>query len=88
MLSKKFKLALLSNRASFFAAGMGIAAWAPMIPYVKERFLLDEHTLGLLLLCVGAGSFSFMPLCSFLSWRLGCKLAGGCLLLVWLQILC
>lgn len=74
MLSKKFKLALLSNRASFFAAGMGIAAWAPMIPYVKERFLLDEHTLGLLLLCVGAGSFSFMPLCSFLSWRLGCKL--------------
>ncbi len=69
------RAALLGNRASFLMAGLGIAAWAPMIPFVKERFALDEHTLGLLLLCVGAGAFSFMPVCSVIAYRLGCRLA-------------
>ena len=62
-----------SNRASFFMAGFCIAAWAPMIPFVKDRFGLDEHNLGLLLLCVGVGSFISMPTSSWLSSRLGCR---------------
>ena len=64
---------IFANRASFFMAGFCIAAWAPMIPYVKERFGLDEHNLGLLLLCVGIGSFVSMPTSSWLSSRLGCR---------------
>lgn len=55
------KKLILSNRIAFLIAGFAIAAWAPMIPFVKERFALDEHSLGLLLLCVGIGSFVSMP---------------------------
>ena len=67
------KQMLFSNRASFLLAGFCIAAWAPMIPFVKERFGLDEHDLGLLLLCVGIGSFISMPTSGYFSSRFGCK---------------
>lgn len=72
-MSTEHRNMLFSNRMSFLSAGFAIAAWAPMIPFVKERFNLDEHTLGLLLLCVGIGSFVSMPISSILSSRLGCK---------------
>ncbi len=62
-----------SNRVGFLAAGFAIAAWAPIIPYIKARFGLDEHGLGLLLLCVGSGSLFSSPLAGFLTARLGCK---------------
>lgn len=75
MLSVNKAAALLSNRASFLMAGTSVAAWAPMIPYIKERFMLDEHTLGLLLLCVGTGAFCFMPISSITASRIGCKVA-------------
>lgn len=64
---------LNSNRCAFLAAGFAVAAWAPMIPFVKERFALDEHQLGLLLLCVGIGSFISMPITGALAGRFGCK---------------
>ena len=63
-----------SNRVGFLAAGLAIAAWAPLIPYVKARFGLDEHGLGLLLLCVGSGSLFSSPLAGLLTSRLGCKI--------------
>lgn len=44
-----------------------------MIPFIKERFNLDEHNLGLLLLCVGIGSFISMPITGYLTGRFGCK---------------
>lgn len=72
MQTKELQL-LNSNRCSFLAAGFAVAAWAPMIPYVKERFALDEHQLGLLLLCVGIGSFISMPITGVLAGRFGCK---------------
>lgn len=64
---------IFSNRLSFLAAGFSIAAWAPMIPYVKDRFNLDEHSLGLLLLCVGIGSFVAMPLNGYFTSKFGCR---------------
>lgn len=64
---------LNSNRCAFLAAGFAVAAWAPMIPFVKDRFQFDEHQLGLLLLCVGIGSFISMPVTGFLAGRLGCR---------------
>lgn len=64
---------IFSNRLSFLAAGFSVAAWAPMIPYVKDRFSLDEHTLGLLLLCVGIGSFVAMPLNGYFTSKFGCR---------------
>lgn len=67
-----FKI-MLSGRGTFLCAGFAIAAWAPMIPYVQQRFDLDEQGLGLMLLCVAGGGLAFMPLSSYLTTRLGCK---------------
>ena len=50
------RLEQMSTRIAFFIAGFGLAAWAPLVPYAKARAGLDEATLGLLLLCLGAGS--------------------------------
>lgn len=72
-LNAEHKPMMLSNRASFLVAGFCLAAWAPMIPFVKERFGLDEHNLGLLLLCVGIGSFVSMPTSGYFSSKFGCR---------------
>ena len=82
-----FPLWMRSNRVGFLAAGFAIAAWAPIIPYVKARFGLEEHGLGLLLLCVGSGSLFSSPLAGFLTARLGCKIPIIGATLVWASCL-
>ncbi|EIW20001.1 MULTISPECIES: MFS transporter [Pelosinus] len=67
----------ISTRIAFFIAGFGIAAWAPLIPYAKDRLGLDEGVLGLLLLCLGAGSIITMPIAGALAARFGCRLMIG-----------
>lgn len=62
-----------ANLYSFMALGMLEASWAPMIPFIKDRFSLDEGSLGLLLLSMGLGSFCALPLVGSLSAKLGCK---------------
>ncbi len=62
-----------STRAAFFVAGFGMAAWAPLVPYAKDRLAVGEGTLGLLLLCLGAGSIATMPLAGALAARFGCR---------------
>jgi predicted MFS family arabinose efflux permease len=62
-----------STRAAFFVAGFGTAAWAPLVPYAKSRLGVGEGTLGLLLLCLGAGSIATMPLAGALAARFGCR---------------
>ncbi|CUH96700.1 putative membrane protein [Propionispora sp. 2/2-37] len=64
----------MSTRAAFFIAGFGISAWAPLVPYAKERLGVDEAALGLLLLCLGAGSIMIMPFAGALAARFGCRL--------------
>lgn len=64
----------LSTRVAFFIAGFGISAWAPLVPYAKDRLSIDEGALGLLLLCLGAGSIITMPLAGALAARFGCRL--------------
>lgn len=49
------------------------AAWAPLVPYVKDTFAIDEGTLGLLMLCSGFGSVCALPLSGFLVNRFGAK---------------
>ena len=46
----------ISTRIVFFIAGIGMAAWAPLVPFAKARAQIEDGMLGLLLLCVGAGS--------------------------------
>ena len=64
----------LSTRIVFFIAGFGMAAWAPLVPFAKIRANIDDGMLGLLLLCLGAGSIVAMPLAGALAARLGCRL--------------
>lgn len=63
----------LSTRIAFFVAGVAMAAWAPLVPYAKARTGVDEGTLGLLLLTLGAGSIAAMPLTGALAARYGCR---------------
>jgi MFS-type transporter involved in bile tolerance (Atg22 family) len=63
----------LATRLSFLVAGFGIACWAPLVPFAKQRLAIDDGTLGLLLLCLGVGSVVAMPLTGFLSARCGSK---------------
>ena len=51
-------LAIRATRLIFLASGIGMAAWAPMVPYAKARLGLDEASLGLLLLAFGGGSMA------------------------------
>src|SRR5476651_58006 len=72
------RLEQFSTRVSFFIAGFGLAAWAPLVPYAKARMGLDEGTLGLLLLCLGVGSIIAMPLAGVLAARFGCRRVTIC----------
>jgi len=76
------RLEQMSTRIAYLIAGIGIAAWAPLVPYAKVRANLDEGTLGLLLLCLGVGSILAMPISGALAARFGCRrvLSGGTLL--------
>ncbi len=63
-----------STRIAFFTAGFGVSAWAPLVPFVKARAGLNDATLGLLLLCLGAGSIAMMSFAGAVSARYGCRL--------------
>jgi predicted MFS family arabinose efflux permease len=63
----------VSTRLAFLTAGLAMSAWAPLVPYAKERLALAEGPLGLLLLCLGAGSLLAMPLTGALAARFGCR---------------
>jgi predicted MFS family arabinose efflux permease len=60
-----------ATRLVFLLSGMGMASWAPMVPYAKSRLGLDDGTLGLVLLCMGCGATAAMPLAGFLNHRFG-----------------
>ena len=69
----------LATRLSFLVAGFGIACWAPLVPFAKERLGVDEGVLGLLLLCLGVGSVVAMLATGALSARYGSRpvIIGG-----------
>jgi predicted MFS family arabinose efflux permease len=62
-----------STRIVFFIAGFGMAAWAPLVPFAKARAEVNDGVLGLLLLCLGAGSMVAMPVAGALAARFGCR---------------
>jgi MFS family permease len=71
-----------ATRATFFISGLGMAAWAPLVPFVRDRLDLDSAQLGLLLLCLGLGAVLSMPFAGTLTARHGCRavilVAAGC----------
>jgi predicted MFS family arabinose efflux permease len=64
----------------FFVIGLGAGAWAPLVPFAKQRLALTDGELGLMLLCLGVGSIVAMPAAGALAARFGCRvvlLIGG-----------
>nr|WKF60627.1 Inner membrane protein YbjJ [Paraburkholderia busanensis] len=68
-----FRNRIAATRAIFLVAGYARASWAPLVPFVKARIGLDDGQLGLLLLCLGAGSMIAMPFTGGLAARFGCR---------------
>ncbi|QXW42873.1 MFS transporter [Pseudomonas amygdali] len=64
---------LSASRLTFFLAGAGMGAWAPLVPFAKDRAQIGEAELGLLLLCLGTGSMCMMPFVARLANRIGCR---------------
>jgi len=73
MSSSVQRAAKLATRIAFFVAGFGIASWAPLVPFAKQRLAVDDAALGLLLLCLGVGSVSAMLVTGVLCARFGSK---------------
>lgn len=58
----------------FLVCGLGISSWAPMVPYAKERLGLNDADLGLLLLLLGAGAITMMPITGVLTTKYGSRI--------------
>jgi predicted MFS family arabinose efflux permease len=63
----------LATRLLFLVAGFGYGCWAPLVPLTKLKFGIDEHILGLLILCIGIGSITAMIVAGMLATRIGSK---------------
>lgn len=70
---QKILKAQSATKFIFLVCGLGISSWAPMVPYAKERLGLNDAKLGLLLLLLGAGAISMMPISGLLSHRYGSR---------------
>jgi len=73
-------------RFIFFVCGLGLASWAPMVPYVKLKLGIDDGILGLLMLLIGGGALFIMPFSTILLNKFGTRkviiLSGSCLAVV------
>lgn len=83
-----------ANKTAFLIIGVLESAWAPLIPFVKDTFSLDEGEMGLLMLCTGLGALTVLPTAGKLCARFGAKpmvyiaavVMATCLMLISLMI--
>lgn len=61
------------TRTIFLINGLGMSAWAPLVPFARDRLQLSGASLGALLLCLGIGSLAAMPVTGTLVARFGCR---------------
>ncbi|WP_313684843.1 MFS transporter [Pantoea sp.] len=79
-----------STRTVFLINGLGMSAWAPLVPFARDRLHLTGSMLGALLLCLGIGSLAAMPVTGKLVARHGCRrvmLCSTALVLMMLPLL-
>lgn len=74
--------ARIATQLVFLVCGLGMASWAPMVPYAKDRLGLNDATLGLLLLLLGAGAMVMMPTSGWLVGRFGSRIVMACATLI------
>jgi predicted MFS family arabinose efflux permease len=77
----------LGTRIVFLIAGLGMSAWAPLVPFASQRLALSGASLGGLLLCLGIGSLAAMPITGGLIARFGGRSVMLCSTLVVLAVL-
>ena len=65
------------TRTLFLINGLGMSAWAPLVPFARDRLQLSGASLGALLLCLGIGSLAAMPVTGTLVARFGCRRVMG-----------
>ena len=75
---------ILASRIGFFIAGLCLAVWAPLVPYVRLNIPMSDATFGLMLLCIGVGSLTCMPLSAVLTNHFSIR---RCLFLITLLLL-
>lgn len=68
------KKARRATQFIFLVCGVGVASWAPMVPYAKDRLGLDDASLGLLLLLLGGGALLMMPVSGMMVHRFGSRI--------------
>ena len=73
-LSRKLRKARISTLFIFLVCGIGLATWVPMVPLAKIRLQLNDATLGLILLCLGAGAMTIMPFTGSLINKFGSRI--------------
>jgi len=61
------------TRTIFLINGLAMSAWAPLVPFARDRLQLSGASLGALLLCLGIGSLAAMPVTGTLVARFGCR---------------
>jgi fucose permease len=71
---QQLKKARIATRLIFLFSGIGVASWAPMVPFAKSRLDLNEADLGLVLLAFGVGALLTMPLTGWLVHRFGSRI--------------
>jgi fucose permease len=74
--------ARVATQLIFLVCGLGMASWAPMVPYAKDRLALNDADLGLLLLLLGGGAMLMMPTSGWLVSRFGSRIVIACAVLV------
>lgn len=67
----------------FFINGTLIGAWTPMIPSFKQRLMLSESEMGLVILALGLGAITAMPFIGAFIARNGVKIP-----LIYLTVIC
>jgi len=77
MMDKTIK-ARQATKAIFLVCGLGISSWAPMVPYAKERLQLNDANLGVMLLLLGAGAITMMPVSGLFIHRFGSRIVILC----------
>ncbi|MBE5252332.1 MFS transporter [Mixta mediterraneensis] len=78
------------TRTIFLINGLAMSAWAPLVPFARDRLQLTGASLGALLLCLGIGSLAAMPVTGKLVARFGCRrvmLVSTLLVLIMLPLL-
>lgn len=68
------RAARLAVATIFFTNGVVLANWIARIPDVKQQLALSEGSLGLALLCAGAGALVSQPTAGWLISRVGSQL--------------